>query len=657
MRSPYPILSRCAVFSVALLALLLTLLTFPTIASAHAHLVDANPAPNSVIAHAPTTASFLFDEPLNPTLTRVRVTDAGGRPVTTHPGFLASGHGGELWRLPLPPLRSGVYSVFWTSESATDGHIMRSFYTFRVGAGMSPVRGPGMGLAAGSLTMDSGGDSLLTISGATGGAGFFAWLRQMAQALWLGVLVLEIVVLTPARRGDGAEARLACAATRALWRLGLGALVATVVTLITQFIAIAVEGTGDWSQALAPATLEGILSSQNGQVMTIEVMVLLIAILVTTRLPVPDYASMRAARQWPLSRRRARPVLGIVAPLFTEPSWEAMCGSAILLAGVYMALVAMAGHAANVTPIWISCTIDWVHLVGTGAWIGGIAALAYGVLPSRQALSPTDRAPAILPLLDRFSPVAYLAVGSLALSGIYNALSHLHSPAMVTGTTYGHLLAIKTALVGLLIALSGLHVKALRPLIARAQQSIRTQLHAHATVHEGLATLAGRIRLEAGVGAALLLVTAMMGQTLPAATIAPRRVAAVASAPASITSTMAMAGVRARLTITPPAVGTMQVGLQLWDKGRPITAETGVAIVHLYPTAQPTLRTTLTLQAHGARFTARGSLAMTGAWRADVLVRTAWVTTYRTLSFDFTAGAGAHFRSSARPSMAGMDGM
>jgi len=56
-------------------------------------------------------------------------------------------------------------------------------------------------------------------------------------------------------------------------------------------------------------------------------------------------------------------------------------------------------------------------------------------------------------------------------------------------------------LVGLLIALSASHVRGLRPLIARAQKTMGLASQggtgALATVHEGLATVAGRLRLAA----------------------------------------------------------------------------------------------------------------------------------------------------------------
>src|SRR5918911_1760268 len=86
-------------------------LAAPSMASAHAHLVQADPAPESVIAHAPAVATFLFDEPLNPALTHVRMTDAAGREVAGCRGHLAPGADDELWLLPLPPLPPGTYSV------------------------------------------------------------------------------------------------------------------------------------------------------------------------------------------------------------------------------------------------------------------------------------------------------------------------------------------------------------------------------------------------------------------------------------------------------------------------------------------------------------------------------------------------------------------
>lgn len=164
-------------------------------------------------------------------------------------------------------------------------------------------------------------------------------------------------------------------------------------------------------------------------------------------------------------------------------------------------------------------------------------------------------------------------------------------------------------------------------------------------MHEGLATLAAWLRMEGGVGAAILLATALMGQTLPAKSIAPpARVAGAADAvPASITGMASAGNLRAQLTVAPPTVGAATFTLRLREKGTALTADTAAAIIHLFPAAQPTLRATLDPVGQGARFTARGSLAAAGTWRADVLVRTATLNDDRTLPFTFTVGPGAAF--------------
>jgi len=627
-------------------------------ASAHAHLVQANPAPDSVVSRTPSTALFVFDEPLNPTLTRVRITDSAGHAATTARGYLASGHSGEEWLLPLPPLRPDTYSVVWTSESASDGHVMSSFYTFRVAAnGAATHRG----------VVDATMTGMAGMAGATGASGpaidggmiaitLFSWLGLMAQALWLGALVVELAVLAPTRRrSDNAAARLAWVSAPRLWLLARGAPPVLAATLLGQVISIAVAGTGgDWGRALAPATLGGILGSQNGSLVIARLGILLIAMRLTSRVTAPA-AAREPARPWPKAWRSSQ-ALGIIAPAprWSRLTWESARLPVTVLAAAYMLLAAVAGHATHVAPalVWQSCLIDWLHLVCTAAWAGGMAALAYGVLPSRHALAPEERAPAILPLLDRFSPVAYISVGALALSGLYSAMQHLDAPSMLHSTVYGQLLLVKLGLVGLLVVLSGSHVRGLRPRIARLQSrasaspALESATRDVAAVHEGLHALAARLRLEAWVGAAILLVTALMGQTLPADAApspkAPVMVAPTMShAPAAITGTATTGDLRGQLTIAPPTVGATSFTLQAWEHGRPLTEDTGAAIVHLSPATQPSMRAVVDMDARGARFSARGSIAMRGVWRADVLVRTATVNDYRTLTFTFTVGPSA----------------
>ena len=216
---------------------------------------------------------------------------------TFSPGDLASGHHGELWELRLPQLPAGTYSVFWTSESATDGHVMSSFYTFRIApSGGAASFGAVTGAAAGVYGGGTGSGSGVALSGSVAATTIFSWLGLMAQALWLGALVIELAVLAPARRAvTTSAARLAWAAAPRLWWLARAAPVVAVWALVGEVLSLAVQGTGgDWGRALAPATLGGILSSQNGRFILLRCAVLLAALLLTGRVRAPAVATTSA---------------------------------------------------------------------------------------------------------------------------------------------------------------------------------------------------------------------------------------------------------------------------------------------------------------------------------------------------------------------------
>jgi len=661
-RSRAPRRARRLGFS--MLAAVALWLLAPAVASAHAHLTRADPAPGSVIARAPSVALFTFDEPLNPALTSVRIADAAGHTVATGRGSLAPGHDGELWQVPLSQLGAGTYSVFWTSKSATDGHVMSSFYTFRVApngsaGGVGAVTGAAAGGDGGGAGAGSSGSGPgLGLGGGALATALLHWLGLMAQALWLGALLVELAVLAPVRRGAGTPATsLARAAAPRVWRLARLAPVVVVWALAGEVVSLALAGTGgDWGRALDPETLSGILSSQNGRLVLVRFAALLVALALTGWASAPAAApATEGVPHQPGPARRNPRAVGIIAPPLGRGAalpalrWESVRLPLTLLAALYMLLAALSGHAADVNPLWLSYGVDWLHLVCTAAWAGGIAALAFGVLPLRHALPPGERAPAALPLLDRFSPVAYAAVGALALSGLFNAVSHVAEPSVLVGSTYGQLLIVKLALVALLAALSATHVYVLRPRMARLGRDAGDAV-AVAAVHEGLATLAARLRLESMVGAAILLATALMSQTLPPGSApAPAAPASAARTPEIVATLAAISGVatagdlRGTLTVAPPAVGTTTFTLALAERGTPLDENSAAAIIHLYPAARPDLRATLDTVARGTRFSARGSLPSTGTWRADALVRTAMASDYRTLPFTFTAGPGAAF--------------
>jgi putative copper export protein len=103
----------------------------------------------------------------------------------------------------------------------------------------------------------------------------------------------------------------------------------------------------------------------------------------------------------------------------------------------------LTGHAADWGDLTLSAGIDWVHVVATTAWTGGLIALALAVLREARHWP--------LGLLGgcmrRFSRLAGCCVAAVLATGLYNAWVQLPGPSALVTTIYGRALAVKLLLV------------------------------------------------------------------------------------------------------------------------------------------------------------------------------------------------------------------
>lgn len=150
----------------------------------------------------------------------------------------------------------------------------------------------------------------------------------------------------------------------------------------------------------------------------------------------------------------------LLALMALRSAWYARAFAVIAFVGVGLSL-AMTGHAATAPPEMLTRPAIFLHGLGVALWIGALAPLA--VLVSKQAA-------AALPVVNRFSRIAAPAVGLLALTGLGLAVVQLEKPAALVETPYGLILAIKLALVTLLLALAALNRFGLSPGLARDQK-------------------------------------------------------------------------------------------------------------------------------------------------------------------------------------------
>ncbi|MGJ4931422.1 copper resistance CopC/CopD family protein [Bradyrhizobium sp. HKCCYLS2038] len=121
--------------------------------------------------------------------------------------------------------------------------------------------------------------------------------------------------------------------------------------------------------------------------------------------------------------------------------------AAIALAGVGAALM-LSGHASTAEPQWLNRTAVVIHGMAVAFWLGALVPLAMLVVTA-----DADARTA----LHRFSVTAVPIVGVLLLSGVWLATAEVKSLNALVETTYGQLLAIKLALVVLLLILAALN--------------------------------------------------------------------------------------------------------------------------------------------------------------------------------------------------------
>jgi putative copper export protein len=114
------------------------------------------------------------------------------------------------------------------------------------------------------------------------------------------------------------------------------------------------------------------------------------------------------------------------------------------------AALPLTGHAARVEPAAGAEFADALHVLSAGMWAGGILALA-SLQPPGGWLGTEARA-----LLARFNPVALIAFGITALTGVLRATEQLVPISDLWTTPYGVVLALKAAGVAVMIVFSAL---------------------------------------------------------------------------------------------------------------------------------------------------------------------------------------------------------
>jgi copper transport protein len=116
---------------------MIAILAIPTPVWAHSVLLQAIPAPNSILQAAPQEIRLEFNERLQKELYTIKVFDDKGRSITHYPTLLSPNQ--KVLSLALPKLESGVYTISYHLISA-DGHAVKSTYVWTLGQPSDPPK-------------------------------------------------------------------------------------------------------------------------------------------------------------------------------------------------------------------------------------------------------------------------------------------------------------------------------------------------------------------------------------------------------------------------------------------------------------------------------------------------------------------------------------
>ncbi|MGH2388660.1 MAG: copper resistance protein CopC, partial [Chloroflexota bacterium] len=492
-----------------LLAVLLFLFAAPRSAWAHAVPVHAGITPGTLIPTLPPTLTLDFSENLAGTSNLAVIGPSGLSAVSGSPAIVAGGRG---LRARLVFQGGGTYRVYWNSISAEDGQAMAGAFSFAVGYTTS----------AGDLArvLTPHGSGTLAVTGFIGV--LIQWLLLLTAIAWAGIALLEMPSGVFASQGTvtGAEAWVVTFIPQArgvrlrLLEVLLGLLV---FGWILEAARIASAGREGIFGALA-ALFAGHLGFYRVILFILPLWALLGQ---RAEMPPPPPPPVARGATPAVARTGAPPAAPPTAPsrlpaaLPSLPVPPLGRWGRLVAAAIFLLALSAGSHAAGIPDLTLSAVLlDWLHLLASVAWIGGMAYFVTIALPVLENMDLDKRAPLTLGLLRRYGAFTGAAIVVLCITGLFAAQAHVGSWDRLFGSSYGRRLDLKLLLTLILAVQTGYLLIVQRAHAERTWNG-RRRLESLGVLDR----MGNNLRVGLAVGAVLLLATAALSSNAPASVV------------------------------------------------------------------------------------------------------------------------------------------
>ena len=449
----------------ALGAVVLAVLAWSGVASAHAALETADPGQGSLLLTAPARVVLHFSEPVTVSDGSVRVLGPRGQRVDEGGAHHLGGDVSSV-AVALPSdVPNGTYIVAWRVISA-DSHPVHGAYTFSVGTAAGAAKSD---REAGAIASQAGSPVVGTIFG------MIRFLAFLALIVFVGLLFAVRLAWIQ----GGASRRV-----RRILHWSWVALVgASVAGFLVQGVYASELPLGSIFHA---SVLSEVWATRFGRVEVLRLVLLMAAV------PIVLAVEGRLGRD-----ERAE----------SRPSGQKGVTAAVGLVGLaLLATPGLAGHASTGLDPTLGLLVDVVHVGSAALWLGGLVLLAtFLVRPPSGPESPDEPVDVTLAV----SSVAFVAVILLIITGLAQSFRQVGSMYALIHTTFGRLLLVKVALVVVLVMLGWSSRRVLHGKIRRRASSPRVQA-------SDLGRLRRSVVAELAIAIAVLVVTAFLVNAVPA---------------------------------------------------------------------------------------------------------------------------------------------
>ncbi|HEX2914683.1 MAG TPA: CopD family protein [Chloroflexia bacterium] len=490
--------TRFIIWSGAFCLMLLTFyLIWPSgIAQAHAGYERSDPAANATLpsGQSPAQVQIWFTEQIELRFSEVSVVDKNGTRVDKSDYHQINNEAKSLVVSLKPNLPDGPYTVIFKNVSAEDGHIVKGSFAFLVGAGELPTgmsNGSPLDLAHQQNSSGNENSNFWSVS--------LRWLNYLSGAALVGALIYLLLVWRTAIRAARATKRMGPQLQTA-YKLGAyraqQVAIAGLIGLYLGWLGWSIYQAAEFSSQSAlqlfgigaatgggpQAFGEFLFNSRYGLIWLVRLVLLIVAAILlgigwkkngsysSNSSKIAESSAEKAEGQEEEQQAPAYVAPGLenkaalrALPMEASPTlWWAV---AALGAGVLLT-TSLNSHAASIVDwSWLAVTGDWLHLLSTAIWIGGLIAMAVGLAVAIPALVPGsgDRTRLLAALIPAFSQVAILSVMVLLVTGTFNAALQLSDISDLFSSAYGISLTVKIALLVPLLLLAAYNLLVVSP--------------------------------------------------------------------------------------------------------------------------------------------------------------------------------------------------